>query len=703
MCGDRGDLWASLLLAGLTLSAFGGVCANDFVNFDDPGYVTENRHVKEGLTANSLWWACTTGSECNWHPLTWISLQLDYELYRLHPWGFHLTNLLLHTANTLLLFLVLRRMTGARWRSVLVAALFAVHPLHVESVAWVAERKDVLSTLFWMLTLWAYLRYIERPYWFRYLLVVVALGLGLMAKPMLVTLPFVLLLLDYWPLGRLAGAEESRSNGSRNQTQPARKSHSLAGRGARLVYEKLPLFALVLISSVVTLRVQSRALAALPLETRVMNALVSYTSYLGKTFWPVDLVVFYPSRHGTLSAGSAAAAALLLVGITAGVLWAGRKRPYLPVGWFWYLGTLVPVIGLVQVGDQAMADRYTYVPLIGVFIMLAWGLHDLLSPYVWGRKVLVLASTTTVLACALGTWNQVKHWHNRETLWEHALAATQSPQAHINLGRFRLQEGQWQSAEEHFTAALRISPTSSQAHTSYGVVLFMKGDGAGAASHLLAALRQDPGNAKAHLAYGQILLQRGEFDEARRHLTLARDTEPPELSAFCNLGLLWLWQGQLPKAREELRAALTIDPACAEAHLELGVVLHLEGHRQEATEHLTAGEQAKPAKRSEAEHLRGVVANNLAWILATTNNARLRDGRLAVKMAQLACHMGRQEDPNYLDTLAAAFAEDRQFEKATATVQKALALADQTQQSELAGRLKTRRDLYAKGQPFRER
>jgi protein O-mannosyl-transferase len=393
----------SLLLVLLTVAAFAGVWQNGFVEVDDDEYVYTNAEVLSGLSLHGVCWAFTTFHAGNWHPLTWLSLQLDAELFGLNPAGYHITNLLLHCGSAVLLFLALWRLTGALGRAAVVAAFFAVHPLRVESVAWVAERKDILSGLFWMLTLLAYAWYAERPDRTRYLLTLLAFAVGLLAKPMLVTLPCVLVLLDFWPLRRARGL----------------------GADGVDQREKLPFFALAAVTCVLTLLAQEEAqpsLEALPLWTRVLNALVAYVTYLGKMLWPRDLAFPYPHLGTDLPLWKAGAAGLLLALISWAVLRAGRRCPYLAVGWLWYLGTLVPVIGLVQVGGQALADRYTYVPLVGLFLAIAWGLAHWAAGRPARRVLLGGATVALLAACVVATQAQVRHWQDTLTLWERAFS-----------------------------------------------------------------------------------------------------------------------------------------------------------------------------------------------------------------------------------------------------------------------------------------
>jgi len=417
------SLLIALVLAIATVAAYWQVHNFRFVNFDDAEYVVENPHVNTGLTWENVVWAFTKYHSCNWHPLTWISHMLDCQIFGMDARWHHCINLALHVGSTILLFLVLTQATGATWRSAFVAGAFALHPLHVESVAWISERKDVLSTLFWMLTMWAYLQYARKPSLRRYVVTVLVFALGLMSKPMLVTMPFVLLLMDYWPLQRLSFAQVTPGTTQPPGRSPWRRLHNPAW----LTLEKVPLVILAGTSSVITLFVQSRTVAplgAIAFHIRVANACISYTKYIGKMFWPTRLAVLYPHPLDKIQIWPAVVAALLLVGITVLVFITSRRYRYLAVGWFWYLGTLVPVIGLVQVGAQSMADRYTYVPLIGLFIMIAWGLPDLLAKWRCGRGVLTVASPAILLALGILTWFQNAHWRDSLALFAHASAAT---------------------------------------------------------------------------------------------------------------------------------------------------------------------------------------------------------------------------------------------------------------------------------------
>lgn len=462
---DRLPLVISVALVLLTLGAYARVWGNDFVDYDDGDYVTRNPDVQSGLSGNSFWWALTTTHADNWHPLTWLSLQLDYEVFGSRPWGYHGVNLLLHAANTVLLFLVLRQMTSATWTSAFTAALFAVHPLHVESVAWVSERKDVLSTLFWILTLWAYTLYVRRPRPGRYLLVALLFLFGLMAKPMLVTLPFVLLLLDYWPLGRLRFGNDHAT------------SHEIAGNARhtlapaawwRLLAEKLPLLILSVVVCLITLLAQQtplQSLTDLSLRARIENALVAYAAYLVRTCWPISLSVYYPHAGEGQAPWEVAGACLLLAVITAGALWQARRRPYLILGWLWYVGTLVPVIGLVQVGEQAFADRYTYVPLIGIFILVSWSAADIMAHWRLRAVVPAGAAALVLAGCTVATYRQTAHWHDGIALWQHAVEVNpENAFAHDCLGSAYMTRGMVQEAMPRFERAVELLPNKPLFH-----------------------------------------------------------------------------------------------------------------------------------------------------------------------------------------------------------------------------------------------
>ena len=605
-----------LLLVLTTVTVFWQVRNHEFINLDDSKYVTENRHVQNGLTLDSMIWAFTTNQVANWHPLTWLAHMLDCQLYGLNPKGHHLTNVFLHLLNTLLLFFILQRMTGALWRSGLVAAFFALHPLHVESVAWVAERKDVLSTLFWLLTMWGYIWYVERPRLTRYLLTLLAFTLGLMTKPMLVTMPCVLLLLDYWPLKRFQLRQPGGDTPATTGTFEEQGAPFL-----RLLLEKTPFFALAAASSIVTFLAQRSggavsALDVYPVKIRIANALVSYVSYIGQMVWPRGLAVFYPHPGTRLPGWHAVGAGLLLACISIAVIRAARRHPYLAVGWLWYLGTLVPVIGLVQVGAQAMADRYTYVPLIGLFVIIAWSIPDLLAGNHYRKIVLSMAVGTVLLALTVSSWLQVQHWKNNLTLFKHALKVTaKNYVAHDSLGNALAQQGKVEEAIDHYYEALKIKPNLVNLHNNLGVALleqrkvkeamshydialrlnadyaetynnfgvawFTVGEFDKAIAHYHEALRLDPAYGKAHNNMGNALVEHGRFEEAILHYSKALETKVHYPEAHNNLGVALAQQGKLNEAIVQFKEALLLKPDYTQARANLDLALAMVGKATE--------------------------------------------------------------------------------------------------------------------------
>jgi len=577
----------SLILILGTLAVFWQVRNHEFINLDDNEYVTNNPQVKSGLALRGVIWAFTTGHASNWHPLTWLSHMLDCTLYGLNPGGHHVTNLLFHIANSLLLFLVLKRMTGAIWESGFVAGLFALHPLHVGSVAWVAERKDVLSTFFWVLAMWAYVSYSKRPGLKRYLLVLLFFVLGLLSKPMLVTLPFVLLLLDYWPLGRLRFGQ---GGGDRHPSS----DKSLEGRDQRssllhLILEKVPFLALSAGSSLLTFIVQHRGgtvgpLEAIPLDSRIENAVISYIQYIWKMVWPHRLAIFYPYPE-RLPIWQVAGAGLLLVCLSVLVLRVVRGRPYLVVGWLWYLGTLVPVIGLVQVGMQAMADRYTYVPLVGLFMMIAWGVPDLLRGWRHRRIVFALSAGILFLVLAIVTWVEVQRWQNSVTLFSHTLEVTsKNSLIHYNLGVVFLRQGRNQEAIAHLNESLGIDPSRADAHNNLGVALARQGRFQEAMAHYAEALRIKPDYADAHNNLGVVLARQGKFQEAMVHYIEVLRIKPDQAEAYGNIGNCLAEQGRFGEAIAHYKKALRINPNLSEVHYSLGLAYWMAGDRDSALE-----------------------------------------------------------------------------------------------------------------------
>ncbi|MGO8688515.1 MAG: tetratricopeptide repeat protein [Thermoguttaceae bacterium] len=656
----------SLGLAAAVAIVYWPACRYDFVNYDDPKFIAANDYVRNGLTRAGLVQAFTGATVSNWHPLTMFSHMLVCECFGAErPGWHHAVNIALHAAASVLLFLALLRMTAARWPSAAVAALFALHPLHVESVAWIAERKDVLSAVFWMLTLLAYARYARQPALGRYLLVFAALALGLMSKPMLVTLPLVLLLLDYWPLRRfggpwgsglffgpqaaLAGGLGSEDLGRQSprgpSPRPGRKSRNRRAAAAAaapesparfpplvpLLLEKLPLLALSVAVSIVTYRSQTHAMSLLgneaTLPARLSNALVGYASYLGMTFWPYPLAALYPFvKHPPWQA---AAAAALLAAITAAVLWPLRRRRYLAVGWFWYLGTLVPVIGLVQVGFQSIADRYTYLPLIGIFIMAAWGAADLTAA--WSaraqRRLWIPVAAAVLVAAAVQTRQQLRYWSDSERLFTHDIEVVgDNPVALWDL-----------------SAALEFRKEYDGAMDCYRRIV-----------------KKDPEDAKGNNRFGRSLLGHGRVNEAVGYLRQAARLEPEEKQFHYDLASALLVQGKIDEALAEFHKTIALDRDYAQPY------------------------------------------NSIAWIRATHPAAEFRNAAEAIAYAQRACKLSQNRDPHMLDTLAAAYARGGQFDKAVETARFAVALAKKAGDTELVAELRKHWKQFDAHQPVRD-
>jgi tetratricopeptide (TPR) repeat protein len=565
---DRHVRVALLALLLVTFAAYAPVLRHGFVEWDDPFYVTENPHVRAGLTAGSIAWAFTSTQLANWHPLTWLSHMLDVRLFGLAPWGHHLTSLLLHLANTLLLFAALRRLTHQPWRSLAVAALFALHPVHVESVAWVAERKDVLSTAFWFAALWAYARHAERPAGSRLAFVALLFGLGLLAKPMLVTLPLTLLVVDYWPLGRATGGPKALGP---------------------LVVEKLPLFAMSLAAGATAWLAQRTfgAVTEVPLAARLATSVLGCFGYLEKTLWPVGLAAFYPYRaHPAVFEVAAKAAVLVTISIAIG--WLARWRRYLPAGWLWYLVTLAPVAGLIRIGQQQMADRYTYVPLVGVFVMLVWGVADALAhARVPTRARTAAASVAVLLAAtlAIATTLQVATWRDGVTLWEHALAVGgNSTVSQTNLGVALEKAGRYEDAASHLEEAVRLEPRNARAHANLGDVRFALGRYTEAAEAYGEALRLDPGSdvtrqslAMTHYNSANREWRAGRLDVAVREYREGIRWRPDDAGFHRALGMALAQQGRHAEAVAALQRSLELDPANVFTHDVLAIALFESG------------------------------------------------------------------------------------------------------------------------------
>jgi tetratricopeptide (TPR) repeat protein len=602
-------LVACLCLALATSTVFSRAARNPFMHVDDQNYVTENPHVQAGLTWPTFTWSLTAMAAQNWHPLTWLSHALDCQLYGLNPVGHHSTNILLHALNAVLLFLLLLRATGARGRSLLVAALFALHPLNVESVAWIAERKNVLSTVFFLLTLAAYGWYARKPDAKRYLAIVALFALGLAAKPMVITLPFVLLLLDFWPLQRIRGWDQQLSAaGKGRKNRKARSQDSVREKVfpvtqfqlSRLILEKLPLLALSLGSAAITIIAQRaeamQSFEIYPFGGRLANAIYSYASYVWKTFWPAPLAFLYPYPRNGRAAWQLGLAALFLVSVS-GLVWKLRRTaPYLAAGWLWYLGTLVPVIGLIQVGDQAMADRYAYIPLIGIFVMIVWAAADAAD-----RRQLNLQLRTAIAVVILAlmsflTWRQIGYWHSDYDLWSHTVKVTQhNVVANESLSKTLMQLGRPQDALSGFEEAATLNPGDPFRHVNLAAALLESDRPTDAITEFESTIKvsSDPTiQARCYESIAAIYDELGHYPQVRDNYRLALQADPtqaagmiervsqetvtsPSAPHYLQLGMLLEEIGKLPEARLAYQQALKLDPTLTAAKASLEA---LENH-----------------------------------------------------------------------------------------------------------------------------
>jgi protein O-mannosyl-transferase len=748
-----------LFLVLVTAAVYFPVATHGFINFDDPDYVTGNPYVSAGLRPESIRWALTGVHSSNWHPLTWMSHMLDCQIYGQKPGGHHLTNVVFHLANTVLVFLLLKLMTGAFWRSAFVAGLFALHPLHVESVAWVAERKDVLSGFFGLLTLLAYTKYARsvsdveraksetRKRIALYMLALFFFALGLMSKPMLVTWPFVMLLLDFWPLKRSTTALRS---------------------WVPLILEKIPFFGLSAASCVITFLVQraSGAVVALndaPIALRIANAVVSYGQYLAKTFWPSKLAIFYPYERLSWESGDVLLACAVMVLATGAAFWAWNRKPYWPVGWFWFVGVLVPVIGIVQVGKQAFADRYMYLPHIGLFIALTWGVAEMIArlhlprwsgPAVGGA---ILAIATII------TSRQLTHWRNTRSLFEHALAVTsRNHVAYTALATELVASNKLAEATENCRLALEYSPRYSEAYNTLAGIyakqekfdeaiasykkalecdatygdpfcgladVYLKQKNYGEAElQAREALRRAPLNLPSMYCLAKALHHEGKLDEAAEYYRRLIRMNPNLFSPHRFLGNVLATQGNVDAAIEQYRIAAKIWPDDADTHAVLGLMLMQKNQLDDATEQLLKSNRIQPTNavanyqlaliyQSRKDMQKAVeyyhksiqaqpdmieALNNLAWLLAANHDAAVRNGTEAVKLAERACQLNDYKTPVLVGTLAAAYAEAGRFGDAVTTAEKARELALAAGQKETADRNAELLELYRAGRAYHE-
>ncbi len=644
-------------IAAITIIAFGGLFSASFIHMDDDLSVTDNPVIREGLSWKGIRHAFSTTLICNYIPLAQISHMLDCELYGMNAGWHHMTSVIIHTLNALLLFAFLFRTTGAAWRSAFAASLFAVHPLHVESVAWISERKDVLSTLLWFICLLAYARYAEAPSLKRYLPVFAAFLLGLLAKPMLVTLPFTLLLLDYWPLERW---RPSRANGG--QSHESASSGKRSAPLKRLLLEKLPLFALIPVFSMIAVSSQSEAMfpvEKLTIARRIANALVSYIAYLQKMAWPSDLSVYYPLKPHSTSLVIFSGLVLVLVTFTA--LWLGRNRKFLAMGWLWYLGTLVPVIGIVQVGGQAMADRYTYVPLAGIFVIISWGAAELPSIHASAKRITVASAAAALMILMVLTRIQTAYWKDGATLFDHSVKCTsENGFAHYMLGIALNEKGKTDEAAVHYSEAIRLTPGNAESHVHLGNILVKQGKMDEASHHFAEALRIDPEISEAHVNYGNILQLQGDLDEAENHFREALRIKPDNAEALVNLGDLFTKKGMAAEALGSYEKALGLNPAFPGLKSRLGASMIGLGRLPEAIRYCSEAVDDEPGSYD--------ARCNLATALAGS-------GRMEEAIIQFS-EAARIDpgSPQALNNLGLALSKAGRFDEAVLQYEKAVAI-----------------------------
>jgi protein O-mannosyl-transferase len=681
-------LWLiCLALALLTAVVYLPVIRFDFVDHDDSQYIRDNRNVSSGLSGTAAAWAFTTPHLNYWQPLTWISHMLDCELFGLNPRPHHAVNLLFHVANVLLLFLLMFRATGSPGRSACLAALFAVHPLNVETVAWLAERKGLLSTFFCFLSILAYINHARNGSWRAYLLSAFLFALACMSKPMVVTLPFLLLLLDIWPLGRFrAGDRRARR---------------------RIIVEKIPLFALSAFASAITVWASRQAgtyvnLDALPLSARVAKVPVAYAQYLSKTFWPQDLTILYPIPPHW-AASTLVLSTLVIVAITCFALAQFRQRTYLAVGWLWFLGTLVPGLGLVAAGSQQLiADRFAYIPIVGIFIMVVWGVPDLvarLRPKSPAGVPLKVIAITAVLVCACLSSVQLPVWRDRVALWAHAIRVNKDNPDNNSvtlheIGVGLLTQGSLMGATNYFARALAITPDFPRVRAQYARALLLLTNYPDAIQHAGEAVRGEPREPIAHHVLGTAYLGTNGIDAALPHLNASLQLGREFLVEHGDLVAALLAGGRSEEAIAFLENGISIDPHSARAHFQIAAARAARRQFRESIEHYREGLRLRPNTP--------VALNNLAWILATHPDAALRNGKDAVRFAEKGCALSHRQVPLFLGTLAAAYAEAGDFDKAIQTAQEARDLARGNGESDLAARNEQLLAHYQSRNPWRE-
>ena len=683
------DILICLFLVIAILVVYWQVRNHTFVNFDDGSYILNNPHVRTGLNFEGIAWAFSFPGYDYWHPMTWLSHMLDCHLYGLNVGMHHRVSLIIHILNSILLFLVFKKMTGAIWRSAFVATMFALHTMNVESVAWLAERKNVLSAFFGLLTMLTYIHYSKRPSVFRYLPILFVYTLGLMSKPILATLPFVLLLMDYWPLCRINLTQTVNNN---LKTSKLNNTEFKKSSAFHLALEKIPLLILsavsVFLSSLAVHRLGTVISTALvPMNLRIKNALVSYISYIIKMIWPHNLAVYYPYPQ-TIPLWQVTSAGVLLICLSFLVLWATRSKPYLAVGWLWYIGTLIPVIGLVQAGLwPAIADRFTYIPFIGLFLIIAWGVPDLAARWRYGEIKLASLAAALFAILSTTTYLQVGYWRNSISLFEHTLDVTTNNYiAHHKLGEALKLQNNTVAAAKHYSEALQIKPDFFATHLNLGIILRDEGKLNEAIEYFSKALRLKPDRAEPHFELGITLEKQGDFDGAIKHYLEALRIKPNYAIAHNNLAIILIRQKKDKEAVFHLHEAIRIDSDYAEAYFNLGIIFADQRNIEKAILHYKKALCLNPNMTQ--------ALFNLSWILTSCEDERYRNGEEAVKLAEKLCKIVQYKQPLALDALAAAYAETRRFNEAVLTALKAHNLALKQGPKALALYLKQRLNLY---------
>jgi protein O-mannosyl-transferase len=671
-----------LIIAGLviaTIIAYEPIRHNDFVNYDDDRYIVENPNVKGGLTQQSIIWAFTKSSKVDyWIPITWISHMLDCQIFGPNPAGPHFVNLFLHITNALLLFWILNSITALIWPSAFVAAVFALHPLQVESVAWAAERKTVLSGLFWFLTMAVYIWYARRPGIGRYILLFGIYALSIMTKPVVVTLPFVLLLLDYWPLERLISKRSI--------------IHSIV--------EKIPFLGLSGILAIITVKAQSvggaiAPLERLPLASRIANTFISYIRYTGKMIWPSELAAPYPISIISPTSAIAIVCTILFAILLVLSIFIGRRKKYLATGWLWFVVTLVPMIGLIQVGSQAIADRYMYISMIGLLLIIAWGAEDITGKRLWLKETVTMSAVVILLITGLLTHMQVKYWRNNLTLFEHTLKVTKdNPFAENSYGAALVQKGRLIEAELHYRNAVRLDPQYFTARHNLGFILILEGKAGEAAACFEKLLQEGHNVAIVNLGLGWALGMQNKYEEAVIYFKESLRQDPGNLDTRQKLVNALMAMGETNKAILCLKESLQISPNQPQIYMMLGAIYEQTGDYKSAIANWTRVVEMRPDNAN--------ALNSLAWLLATTGEVSAESANKAVKLAEHSCELTGYKNAMILDTLAAAYAAAGRFDDAVNAANQAVEIAEVGGQLELANEIRDRAKLYKAGMRYRK-